>query len=110
MFYPAERKACGNAIEGYRSEPGHIDCTGCYQCIPCPKSVAIGYIFGDVYNQYLYHKDPKRLEGDYKAAMSPVLRGDPASSCDNCGECLAKCPQGINIPKELARIKAEFGN
>ena len=37
-----EREALGRAIRAYRETPGHIDCTGCYQCIPCPENVAIG--------------------------------------------------------------------
>ena len=45
MLSPAEREALGAAIYAYRHAPGHIDCTGCYQCIPCPHNVAIGYIF-----------------------------------------------------------------
>lgn len=60
MLTPDERKALGAAIQAYRSTPGHIDCTGCYQCIPCPHNVAIGYIFAYVYNNYLVHKNKKR--------------------------------------------------
>lgn len=44
MLTPAEREALGNAIRAYREAPGHVDCTGCYKCIPCPNNVAIGYI------------------------------------------------------------------
>lgn len=109
MLSSAERKALGAAIRAYRSAPGHIDCVGCYQCIPCPKNVAIGYIFAYVYNNYLMHKDLKRAISDYTTAMSPIQRGDPASSCVNCGECLAKCPQHLDIPGLLARVKDTMG-
>lgn len=36
-------------------------------------------------------------------------RGDPASSCVGCGECLAKCPQHLDIPNLLARVKETMG-
>ena len=109
MLTPAEREAIGNAIYAYRHAPGHIDCTGCYQCIPCPHNVAIGYIFAYVYNNYLLHRDMKRAMADYTVSMSPMQRGDPASSCVGCGECLAKCPQHLDIPNLLARVKETMG-
>ena len=109
MLTPAERDALGAAIRAYRSAPGHIDCTGCYQCIPCPLNVAIGYIFAYVYNNYLVHGNKERALADYTVSMSPVQRGDPASSCVGCGKCLAKCPQGLDIPNLLAQVKETFG-
>ena len=109
MLTPAEREALGTAIYAYRHAPGHIDCTGCYQCIPCPHNVAIGYIFAYVYNNYILHRDKERAMADYTVSMSPVQRGDPASSCVACGECLAKCPQHLDIPTLLARVKETMG-
>ena len=108
MLTPDERKALGSAICAFRETPGHIDCTGCYQCIPCPHNVAIGYIFAYVYNNYLVHRDKKRAIADYTVAMSPIQRGAPASACVNCGECLAKCPQKLNIPELLGRVRREL--
>lgn len=105
MLTTAEREALGRAIAAYRSLPGHIDCTGCYQCIPCPRNVAIGYIFAYVYNNYLAHQNIKRARADYTVSMSPIQRGDPASSCDRCGACLPKCPQQLDIPGLLGRVK-----
>ena len=93
----------------YRHAPGHIYCTGCYQCIPCPHNVAIGYIFAYVYNNYILHRDKERAMTDYTVSMSPVQRGAPASSCVACGECLAKCPQHLDIPKLLERVKETMG-
>ena len=109
MLSPAEREALGAAIRAFRETPGHIDCTGCYQCIPCPHNVAIGYIFAYVYNNYLVHGDMRRATADYTVSMSPVQRGDPASSCVGCGECLAKCPQHLDIPRLLAKVKDVMG-
>lgn len=109
MLTPDERKALGNAIHAYRSAPEHIDCTGCYQCIPCPHNVAIGYIFAYVYNNYLVHGNKDRAMADYTVAMSPIQRGAPASACVRCGQCLAKCPQQLDIPDLLAQVKRVLG-
>ena len=109
MLTPAERDALGKAIYAYRNIPGHIDCTGCYQCIPCQNNVAIGYIFAYVYNNYLAHRDLKRALADYTVSMSPIQRGDPASSCVDCGACMAKCPQHLDIPSLLKTVKETFG-
>lgn len=108
MLAPDERKALGAAIQAYRRTPGHIDCTGCYQCIPCPHNVAIGYIFAYVYNNYRVHRDKRRAISDYTVSMSPIQRGAPASACVNCGACLAKCPQKLNIPELLKRVRNDL--
>lgn len=105
-----EREAIGAAIRAFRSVSGHIDCTGCYQCIPCPHNVAIGYIFSYVYNSYLLHQSKDKAMFDYTVSMSPIQRGAPASACVNCGECLMKCPQGLDIPKLLVQVKEAMGS
>lgn len=51
----------------------------------------------------------KRAMSDYTIAMSPIQRGGPASACVNCGVCLEKCPQGLDIPNLLARVKETMG-
>nr|WP_143330611.1 aldo/keto reductase [Cloacibacillus sp. An23] len=109
MLTPDEREALGRAIRAYRGTPGHVDCTGCYQCIPCPHNVAVGYIFAYVYNNYLLHRNKERAMFDYTTSMSPIQRGAPASACVDCGECLPKCPQKLDIPKHLKEVAAEFG-
>ena len=79
MLTPAEREALGKAIFAY------------------------------VYNNYILHRNKERAIADYTVSMSPVQRGDPASSCVACGECLAKCPQHLDIPALLARVKETMG-
>ncbi len=108
MLTPAERQALGAAIRAFRQAPGHIDCTGCYQCIPCPHNVAIGYIFAYVYNNYLVHRNRRRALLDYTVSMSPIQRGAPASACVNCGACLLHCPQKLDIPALLRRVRDEL--
>lgn len=55
------------------------------------------------------HKDKNRAMADYTVSMSPVQRGAPASSCVSCGKCIAKCPQKLDIPNLLAKVKETMG-
>lgn len=98
----------GRAARQYRSYPGSIPCTGCYNCIPCPQNVAIGYLFNMVYNQFKADGDAARAKRLVKYSMSPVQRGDKPDACNECGECLPKCPQKINIPAQLKRVQEEL--
>ncbi len=108
MLNAEEMAIIGKAACQYRSYPGSIPCTGCYNCIPCPQNVAIGYLFNMVNNQYRADKDLARAQRLVKYSMSPIQRGDKPQACNDCGECLPKCPQGINIPEELKRIGREL--
>ena len=84
-------------------------CTGCGYCLPCPNKVDIptnllllNYIriygsqqnFRDGFIQ-LYHK---RL----------VPNEEAAEFCIECGECLDKCPQKIEIPERMKDVAAEL--
>ena len=102
------RAVLGRAARAYRSAPGTIPCTGCYNCIPCPQNVAIGYLFNMVFNQYKADGDKARAHRLVNYSMSPVQRGDRPGACNECGQCLPKCPQGINIPEELKRVRREL--
>lgn len=108
MFNAKDRAVMGKAAKAYRSAPGVIACTGCYNCIPCPQNVAIGYLFNMVYNQFKADGDKARAHRLVNYSMSPVLRGDRPGACNGCGQCLSRCPQGIDIPAELGRIRKEL--
>lgn len=110
MLTPEDLAILGKAASTYLSYPGSNACTGCYQCIPCPQNVAIGYLLHRVYNQYKAVPDADRLKmlTSPTGAMSPIQRGLGPSACNNCGQCLPKCPQGVNIPYELAKMKADI--
>ncbi len=113
MLDGEDRAILGKVARQYNSYPGVVPCTGCYNCIPCPQNVAIGYLFTMVNNQYRAQGDLEKAQKLAQKlaglpAMSSVQRGDRPSACNECGECLPKCPQGINIPAELKRIGREL--
>ena len=108
MLSAEEVAVIGRAARQYRSFDGAIPCTGCYNCIPCPRNVAIGYLFNMVFNQYKADGDMARAHRLIRYSMSPIQRGDGPQACDQCGQCLPKCPQGIDIPAELKRVQREL--
>ena len=76
-----------------------VGCTGCRYCMPCPHHVDIPGTFS-AYN--------RRYSESYYTAlkeyfMCTVLRKDQTSltNCIGCGACETKCPQHIEIRKEL---------
>jgi uncharacterized protein len=76
-----------------------IPCTDCKYCLPCPSGVNIPRIF-DIYNDGVIYDNVERSRIVYSNFMSEDER---ASLCTQCGECLEKCPQQIEIPDWLAK-------
>ncbi len=74
-----------------------IPCTDCKYCLPCPSGVNIPGVF-DIYNDSIMYENPERGRMVYNHFMSEDER---ASLCIECGECLEKCPQQIEIPDWL---------
>jgi len=84
-------------------------CTGCKYCLPCPHGVAIPDIFrltnmARVYGAASYARD----------AYQRMIKEDkedkqPASSCAECGQCEEKCPQKIEIIRQLKEAHEILG-
>ncbi len=79
-------------------------CTYCSECLPCPENINIPEILRfrnllegydmQAYGKYRYNM----LSG--KGHWFP---GNFASACTECGDCLPKCPEKLEIPKLLFR-------
>ncbi len=76
-----------------------IPCTGCEYCLPCPQGVAIPDVFA-IYNDLAMFEDLQRAQNSYNIFMDEDKRAD---KCVECGECLSKCPQQIEIPDWLKK-------
>ncbi len=89
-------------------------CSQCYECLPCPENInipevlrlrnlAVAYDMTD-YGKYRY--------GMFENAghWFPGMKG---SRCTECGECLPKCPEKLDIPTLLKdthrRLKGKEG-
>lgn len=83
-----------------------VGCTGCGYCMPCPKGVDIPGTFR-CYNAV---SSEGKSSGRRDYLQCTVMRKTPASAsqCIGCGKCAAHCPQGIDVPRELAAARKEL--
>ena len=97
----------------------NIPCNDCKYCMPCPYGVDIPAIFVH-YNKCKNEGmlpygvgDQKYREHRRKYLISldrVVPRDRQPDHCIQCGQCEPHCPQGIRIPRELAKIDEMIEN
>jgi predicted aldo/keto reductase-like oxidoreductase len=95
-----------------------VPCTGCEYCMPCPAGVSIPQNFA-ILNNFAQEQgrirrwQSRRAYGNLASSQDRLDKENPngnASFCIDCGKCVEKCPQGINIPIELEKVHAILGN
>lgn len=98
-----------NLMEDYPTVP----CTACSYCMPCPYGIDIPTIFRH-YNDHVnsgeiaqsceqdhFQRLKRRYLVSYDRAVETVRQAD---HCIGCGQCRPKCPQSIDIPRDLRHI------
>lgn len=89
-----------------------VPCTACQYCMNCPSGVNIPQNFAIINNlalekskfmSFKTRRSYKKLISDPAKLNSEKTNGN-ASICTECGICIQKCPQGINIPEELKKV------
>ncbi len=81
-----------------------VDCTSCDYCMPCPHGVNIPGNFR-LYNAYSMYQNKSHMKWAYGEI---IKAGKSADICIDCGECIPKCPQQIEIPTELRNMIEYF--
>lgn len=84
-------------------------CSQCHQCLPCPENINIPEILRlrnlgvglemEDYANYRY----QMLEN-----AGHWFWGQKGDKCTDCGECLPKCPENLNIPELLRDSHTRF--
>ncbi len=78
-----------------------IPCTDCKYCVEhCPAGVNIPGCFS-VYNEY----NKTRGKEDFTKLYLNISENHQAHNCIGCGACVSHCPQKIEIPKQLKKVK-----
>jgi hypothetical protein len=113
---PQDQKIIDQLAALYRKQI-KVLCTACGYCMPCPEGVNIPQNFACLNNVFLeksrYRRfQTKRAYKKLKSSKNKVNLSIPdgnAKLCINCGQCIEKCPQRINIPEELEKVKNNLG-
>ena len=82
-----------------------ISCTKCEYCLPCPQGVHIPGVF-ELYNEGTMFE---AFDQPRRAYMFQAMHKADASRCIACGECEKKCPQHIEIIKQLKAAHETLG-
>jgi predicted aldo/keto reductase-like oxidoreductase len=93
-----QMKAC---IEADRKELQGDFCRGCGYCMPCPQGIEIRMC---ARASLLLRRSPPEslLSEEGKAMMKKV------EDCQECGECSAKCPYGLDTPALLKKNYQDY--
>ncbi len=84
-----------------------VPCTTCGYCLEedgCPENLNIPENFAAL-NRYSQTGDKSKFQKQFDK-MDKNERS--ASYCVECGSCLERCPQNINIPEELKKVNGVF--
>jgi len=77
-------------------------CSQCYACLPCPESIHIPEVLRLRNLAIAYDM---QAFGRYRYQMfenaGHWFPGNKASRCTECGDCLPRCPENLNIPALL---------
>ena len=99
-FSAEEWTALGTAMEELKKF-SELYCTGCKYCQPCPVEINIPHIFEmwTYYNVY-------GLKDHAMYMMREYLKkgGKTFADCKQCGLCEKKCPQHLEIRKNLEKV------
>ncbi len=94
-----------------------VPCTACRYCMPCPAGVNIPQNFAFLNNvsletsrirRFLARRGYRKLQNSKKKVDINNPNGN-ATLCIKCNLCVEKCPQEINIPQELDKVKKVLG-
>ena len=106
-----ERKQLIEALEE-KKKLADLYCTGCDYCKPCPNGVDIPRNF-KLMNYYKLYGLKEYAQKEYnrlgQRKVEDKLKPAWADACEECGDCEEKCPQDIEIRKQLKETHLSLG-
>ena len=86
-------------------------CTLCEECLPCPEKINIPEVlrFRNLLEAYDM-KDYGEFRYNMFEAEGHWFPGNFASKCTECGDCLPRCPEKLEIPKLLKKTHNKLFN
>ncbi len=92
-------------------------CTGCNYCMPCPQKLNIPHLF-QLMNYHKVYQLTDYAKTEYAKTTVPMddrtadwekAVGLDVSQCIECGACEKKCPQKLEIIKQLKETQKALG-
>ena len=81
-----------------------VSCTGCQYCMPCPAGVNIPSCFDHFNSKHAFKDKQATMFYLFQNGGLVTEQTSLASDCVQCGKCIKKCPQSIDIPSELENV------
>ena len=78
------------------------ECVYCNHCLPCPSQIDIGQTIS-IFAQACQHLTPE-LEAAYAALPARAL------DCIQCGDCMDRCPFGVDVIQKMEGAAVLFGD
>ena len=86
-----------------------VGCTGCAYCMPCPAKIDIPGAFKNLNNYHMFGKLGAKVNHLQTAGvMTEDGNAHFSNSCIDCGKCEEKCPQNIEVRKELKQVQKDL--
>ena len=79
-------------------------CLSCGYCAPCTNDIQIPKVFRALYMHQQYPEDQRFMGKELYDGLAV-----PADACEECRECVQRCPAGIDIPARMKEAIAAFG-